>query len=77
MASGLLHHFETILFNQISAAPHAMVYALVAEFDCHRTHLATFQAIAKPNLLTRVVLLSSQVCLLFCLSQAHMPHFSL
>lgn len=47
--------------NPRSAAPHGMVYALVAEFDCHRTHYATFANIAEPGLITRILLLGSQV----------------
>ena len=63
MASGLLHHSESILFNQTRAAPHSMVFALLGEFSSHRTHLSTFLAIAKPIFLTRVILFSTQVCL--------------
>ena len=63
MASGLLHHSESILFNQTSAAPHGMVYALMGEFSSHKTHLSTFLAIAKPIFLTRLILLTTQVCL--------------
>ena len=63
MASGLLHHSESVLFNQTGAAPHSMVYALLGEFSSHRTHLSTFLAIAKPVFLTRLILLSTQVCL--------------
>ena len=61
MASGLLHHSETVLTNTASAAPHSMVYALMSEFDSHRTHFATFQVIAQPVLITRLFILSSQV----------------
>ena len=61
LASGLLHHFESIIWNSSSAAAHGMVYGLVGEFDCHRTHYATFAAIAKPAVVTRLLLLVSQV----------------
>ena len=52
-----------MLFNRISAAPHGMVYALMGEFSSHRTHLSTFLAVAKPIFVTRLILLSTQVCL--------------
>lgn len=61
LASGLLHHWETILYAPTSAAPHSMVYALMGEFDSHRTHFATFQVIAKPGPITRLLLLGTQV----------------
>ncbi|KAL3150258.1 hypothetical protein ABBQ32_000110 [Trebouxia sp. C0010 RCD-2024] len=61
MASGLLHHSESVLYNQTSAPPHRMVYALIGEFNSHRTHLLTFLSIAKPVFLTRLILLSTQI----------------
>ncbi len=61
LASGLLHHWETILYAPTSAAPHSMVYALMGEYDSHRTHFATFQVIAKPGPITRLLLLGTQV----------------
>ena len=61
LASGLLHHWETILYAPTSAAPHSMVYALLGEYDSHRTHFATFQVIAKPGPITRLLLLGAQV----------------
>ena len=45
----------------MSASPHGMVYALMAEFDVHRTHFATFLNFAKPGVVTRLLLLSTQV----------------
>lgn len=63
LASGLLHHFESIVWNPSSAAAHGMVYGLIGEFDCHRTHHATFAAIAKPAIVTKLLLLVSQVSL--------------
>lgn len=61
LASGLLHHWETILYAPTSAAPHSMVYALLGEYDSHRTHFATFQVIAKPGPITRLLLLGAQI----------------
>ncbi|DBA78769.1 TPA: inducible alternative oxidase 2, variant 2 [Trebouxia sp. C0004] len=68
LASGLLHHWETILYAPTSAAPHSMVYALMGEYDSHRTHFATFQVIAKPGPITRLLLLGTQVGTLCSLS---------
>lgn len=61
LASGLLHHWETILYSPTTAAPHSMVYALMGEYASHRTHFATFQVIAKPVLVFRLFQLSTQV----------------
>ena len=61
LASGLLHHWETLLYAPTSAAPHSMVYALMGEYASHRTHFATFQVIAKPGPITRLLLLGTQV----------------
>lgn len=73
MASGLLHHSESLLYNQTSAPPHRMVYALLGEFSSHRTHLLTFLTIAQPNFLTRLILLSTQVRLLMHSDTVHSP----
>lgn len=61
LASGLLHHSETVLFGSNSEGMHSMVYALFPEFLSHRTHFATAQALAQPGFFTRLLLVSTQV----------------
>ena len=64
LASGLLHHSESVLFGSNSASMHSMVYALFPEFLSHRTHFATAQALAKPGFFTRLLLVSTQVTIM-------------